>query len=103
MSSNLAFLSLSLELKDNSISFGKEGWFPNEKLIYRTGVLMSNVLNTINLAKNDCITLKICGMMRPGGVFEIAMGVIIIHQYLYAVHCIMSTSSLDFEPEWDGG
>jgi len=90
---NLAFPSLDLELEDNSIPFGGTSDMPLANLIYHNGSTTSHVLSVVNTYHSDCTLLKICGMMEPTGDFEIAMGVVMIHQYLYGVSCTAPDNS----------
>jgi hypothetical protein len=87
VSPNLAFPSLDLVLKDNSIPFGSGCDMPLANLIYRNGPTTSNVLSVVNTDSSDCTKMKVCAMANPPGDFEIAMGVVMIQQYLYGVCC----------------
>lgn len=92
---NLAFPTLDLVLKDTSIPFGGDCGFPNANLIYQNGSTSLNVLNTVNTASSDCTELKVCANMEPRGDFEIAMGMVMIEQYLYGVCCTTPSSNSD--------
>jgi hypothetical protein len=86
-SPNLAFPSLDLVLSDDSIPFGSGGDMPLANLLYRNGSTRLNVLSTVNTEKDDCTQMKVCIMQNPLGDYEIALGVVMIQQYLYAVSC----------------
>jgi hypothetical protein len=90
---NLAFPSLDLVLKDNSIPFGNEGDMPLANLIYRNASTTLNVLNVVNTANNDCTKMKVCVNTKPDGDFEIALGLLMIRQYLYGVSCTTPSDS----------
>ena len=92
---NLAFPSLDLYLNDPSIPFGGDCGFPNANLVYKNGSTTLNVLNTVNTRTSDCTELKVCANLEPRGDFEIAMGVVMIQQYLYGVCCTTPTSDND--------
>jgi hypothetical protein len=87
VSPNLAFPSLDLVLKDNSIPFGNEGDMPLANLIYRNGSTSLNVLDVVKTDNHDCTKMKVCVNTKPEGDFEIALGVLMIRQYLYGVSC----------------
>jgi hypothetical protein len=86
-SPNLAFPSLDLVLSDDSIPFGSAGDMPLANLLYRNDSTSLNVLSTVNTAKDDCTQMKVCVMQKPPGDYEIALGVVMIQQYLYGVSC----------------
>jgi hypothetical protein len=92
---DLAFPTLDLILKDTSIPFGGDCGFPNANLVYQNGSTSSNVLNTVNTASSDCTELKVCVNIEPRGDFEIAMGAVMIQQYLYGVCCTTPSSNSD--------
>jgi hypothetical protein len=95
VSPNLAFPSLDLVLKDNSIPFGNEGDMPLANLIYRNGSTNLNVLDVVNTDNSDCTKMKVCVNTEPQGDFEIALGVLMIRQYLYGVSCTTPSDSSD--------
>ena len=84
---NLAFPSLDLVLDDDSIPFGSGCDMPLADLVYRNGTTTSNVLNVVNINNDDCTQMKLCAMQNPQGDYQIAMGVVMIQQFLYGICC----------------
>jgi hypothetical protein len=92
---NLAFPSLNLLLKDNSVPFGSEGSMPLADLTYRNGSTSLDVLNVVNIDQNDCTKMKVCVNTKPDGDYEVALGVVAIRQYLYGVSCTTPSDNDD--------
>jgi len=84
---NLAFPSLNLALEDPSIPFGDDCDIPSANLIYSNKSITSRVLDTVNTSPDTCTLLKVCGNMKSHREFEIALGVVMIKQWLYAACC----------------
>jgi len=94
-SPNLAFPSLDISLDDPSIPFGGDCDLPNANLVYRNGTTSAYVFNTVNTNYDDCSILKSCVNMEYQRDFEIAMGIVLLHQSRYGVCCTTPDSDDD--------
>ena len=93
---NLELSSLGLTLANPQIPFDSNYGPPNANLVKHVNSTETlNVLDTVTTSANDCTSLKVCGMEHPDGDFEIAMGIVLIYQYYYAVSCTTPSSSSD--------
>jgi hypothetical protein len=89
-SPNLAFSSLGLVLRDDSIPFTRPSdltYPPSADLIHRNRSTESNVLSTKVINLKDCTMLKVCGMRNLEKEGQIALGVVLIEQFKASVYC----------------
>ena len=85
---NLSFPSLDVALYNPSIPFQLPCYSPSAFLIHAGGSATTNlVLDTVTSWPSDCTQFKLCGNADQRGDFQIALGVVMIQQFLYGKCC----------------
>jgi hypothetical protein len=119
---SLQFPSLGLESYDPSMPFSTGGFYiptanlvrcnasiePGMPMPYARSALdatCSTVLETVTSSPSNCSQLKVCGMWEGTDDFQIALGVVMIEQFLHSLCCNGGCTGISNvgDIRWSGG